>query len=141
MSVCSIHMFGVFGTTTVSVASKSSTNQTVLYTAYISITSALLVFINAILPLCAPTKLDMVGISVTSLILEWSACFFLSLSRSGARQLSKAIQSTQGICLLFMPGYLGKSCSFGLPRVPFVNCRQFMYVVISLLVVRAGCGI
>ena len=22
---------------------------------------------------------------------------------------------------------LGKSCSFGLPRVPFVNCRQFMY--------------
>ena len=25
---------------------------------------------------------------------------------------------------------LGKSCSFGLPRVPFVNCRQFMYLVI-----------
>ena len=23
--------------------------------------------------------------------------------------------------------YLGKSCSFGLPRVPVVNCRQFMY--------------
>ena len=22
---------------------------------------------------------------------------------------------------------LGKSCSFGLPRVPFVNCYQFMY--------------
>ena len=21
----------------------------------------------------------------------------------------------------------GKSCSFGLPRVPFVNCCQFMY--------------
>ena len=36
---------------------------------------------------------------------------------------------------------LGKSCSFGLPRVPFVNCRQFMYLVISLLVLRAGCGI
>ena len=35
----------------------------------------------------------------------------------------------------------GKSCSFGLPRVPFVNCRQFMYLVISLLVLRAGCGI
>ena len=35
-------------------------------------------------------------------------------------------------------GYLGKSCSFGLPRVPFVNCRQFMYLVISLLVLRAG---
>ena len=29
---------------------------------------------------------------------------------------------------------LGKSCSFCLPRVPFVNCRQFMYLVISLLV-------
>ena len=29
---------------------------------------------------------------------------------------------------------LGKSCSFGLLRVPFVNCCQFMYLVISLLV-------
>ena len=36
---------------------------------------------------------------------------------------------------------LGKSCSFGLPRVPFVNCCRFMYLVISLLVLRAGCGI
>ena len=36
---------------------------------------------------------------------------------------------------------LGKSCSFGLQRVPFVNCCQFMYWVISLLVLRAGCGI
>ena len=27
-----------------------------------------------------------------------------------------------------MTTYLGKSCSFGLPRVPFVNCRQFMYL-------------
>ena len=34
-----------------------------------------------------------------------------------------------------------KRCSFGLPRVPFVNCRRFMYLVISLLVYRAGCGI
>ena len=33
-----------------------------------------------------------------------------------------------------MTTYFGKSCSFGLPRVPFVNCRQFMYLVISLLV-------
>ena len=32
-----------------------------------------------------------------------------------------------------MTTYLGKSCSFCLPRVPFVNCRQFMYLVISLL--------
>ena len=30
-----------------------------------------------------------------------------------------------------MTTYLGKSCSFGLPRVPFVNCRQFMYLDIS----------
>ena len=29
---------------------------------------------------------------------------------------------------------LEKSCSFGLPRVPFVNCCQFMNLVISLLV-------
>ena len=40
-----------------------------------------------------------------------------------------------------MTTYLGKSCSFGLPWVPFVNCHQFMYLVISLLVLRAGCGI
>ena len=33
-----------------------------------------------------------------------------------------------------MTTYLGKSCSFCLPRVPFVNCRQFMYLVISVLV-------
>ena len=26
---------------------------------------------------------------------------------------------------------LGKSCSFGLPGVPFVNCCQFIYLVIS----------
>ena len=36
---------------------------------------------------------------------------------------------------------LGKSCSFWLPRGPFVICCQFMYLVISLLVLRAGCGI
>ena len=40
-----------------------------------------------------------------------------------------------------MTTFLRKSCSFGFPRVPFVNCRQFMYLVISLLVLRAGCGI
>ena len=31
-----------------------------------------------------------------------------------------------------MTTYLGKSCSFCLPQVPFVNCRQFMNLVISL---------
>ena len=31
-----------------------------------------------------------------------------------------------------MTTYLGKSCSSGLPRVSFVNCGQFMYLVISL---------
>ena len=41
----------------------------------------------------------------------------------------------------WMTTYLGKSCSFCLPRVPFVNCRQFMYLVISLLVLRVGYGI
>ena len=40
-----------------------------------------------------------------------------------------------------MTTYLGKGCSFGLPRVPFVNCRRFMYLVDSLLVYKAGCGI
>ena len=41
----------------------------------------------------------------------------------------------------WMTTCLGKSCSFGLPRVPFVNCCQFTYLVISLLVLRAGYGI
>ena len=40
-----------------------------------------------------------------------------------------------------MTSCLGKSCSFCLPRMPFVNCRQFIYLVISLLVLRAGYGI
>ena len=40
-----------------------------------------------------------------------------------------------------MTTYLGKTCSFGLPRVPFVNCRLFMYLIISLLGLRAGSGI
>ena len=31
----------------------------------------------------------------------------------------------------WMTTYLGKSCSFGLPQVAFVNCGQFMYLVIS----------
>ena len=41
----------------------------------------------------------------------------------------------------WMTTYLGKSCLFSLPWVPFVNCRRFMYLVISFLVYRAGCGI
>ena len=36
---------------------------------------------------------------------------------------------------------LGKSCSFGLPWAHFVNCCQFMYLVVSLLVLRARFGI
>ena len=35
---------------------------------------------------------------------------------------------------------VGKSCSFGFPRVPFVNCCQFMFLVISLLVLREDVG-
>ena len=46
-----------------------------------------------------------------------------------------------GLLGSWMTTCLGKSCSFGLPRVPFVNCCQFMYLVISLLVLRAGFGI
>ena len=34
-----------------------------------------------------------------------------------------------------------KIWKFGLPRVPFVNCCQFMYLVICLLVLRAEFGI
>ena len=37
--------------------------------------------------------------------------------------------------------WLGKSCSFSLPRVPFLNCCQFKYLVISLLVLSTGHGI
>ena len=35
---------------------------------------------------------------------------------------------------------LGKSYSFGLPLVPFVNCCEFMYLVISLLVLGQDMG-
>ena len=28
--------------------------------------------------------------------------------------------------------YLGRGCSFCLPRVPFVGCRRFVYLVVSL---------
>ena len=31
-----------------------------------------------------------------------------------------------------MTSCLGKSRAFGLPRVPFVNCCQFMYLIICL---------
>ena len=41
----------------------------------------------------------------------------------------------------WMTTCMEKSCSFGLPRVHFVNCCQFMYLVISLLVLRTGYGI
>ena len=39
-----------------------------------------------------------------------------------------------------MATYLGKSCSFGLLCVPFVNCSPLMYLCLSLLVSRAGLG-
>ena len=41
----------------------------------------------------------------------------------------------------WMTAWLGGSCSFGLPQVPFVDCCRFVCLVISLLVLRAGCGI
>ena len=41
----------------------------------------------------------------------------------------------------WMTTCLWKSCSFVLPRMPFVNCCQFMYLVISLFVLRAGYGV
>ena len=40
-----------------------------------------------------------------------------------------------------MTTYLGKSCSFCLPRVPFINCRQFMYLAISLFGTGRGSSI
>ena len=36
---------------------------------------------------------------------------------------------------------LEKAVHLVLPRVPFVNCCQFIYLIGSLLVLRAGCGI
>ena len=41
----------------------------------------------------------------------------------------------------WMTTCLGNKSSFGLPRVPVVNCYQFIYLVISVLVLRAGYGI
>ena len=46
------------------------------------------------------------------------------------------IYYVSGVFLWILGGWmttcLGKSCSFCLPRVPFVGCRQFVYLVISL---------
>ena len=58
-----------------------------------------------------------------------------------AAEIDRRIQTLEISCYRRLTTYLGKSCSFGLLRVPFVNCRQFMYLVISLLVLRAGWGI
>ena len=40
----------------------------------------------------------------------------------------------------FLPTF-GKSCSFGLSYVSFVNVYQCGRVLLSLFVVRVGCGI
>ena len=56
----------------------------------------------------------------------------------------KRLEENERVRMLHLPRRTAedrKSCSFCLPRVPFVNCRQFMYLVISLLVLRAGYGI
>ena len=39
-----------------------------------------------------------------------------------------------------MAACLGGSCSFGLPRVLFVNCCQFVCSAVSLLVLRQDVG-
>ena len=45
-------------------------------------------------------------------------------------------------CLgIWMTTCLEKSCSFGLLRMPFVKCCQWMFLVIFLLVLRAGYGV
>ena len=41
----------------------------------------------------------------------------------------------------WMTTCLGKSCSFGLLPVPFKNCSQFMYLVLSFSDLRTGYGI
>ena len=41
----------------------------------------------------------------------------------------------------WMTTCVGRSCWFGLPRVPFVNCCEFMYLIIFRFVLRAGCRI
>ena len=71
--------------------------------------------------------------SVISLFLFWGRMWDL-------------IVSVPDHCLSFyfrqlIATFLGQSCSFGLPCVPFVNCCQFIYLVTSILVLRAGCGI
>ena len=55
----------------------------------------------------------------------------------GLRTGALAAQSTTN-AISHIYRQMGKSCSFGFLRMSFVNCRQFMYLVISLLVLRAG---
>ena len=45
------------------------------------------------------------------------------------------------VCFFFFFFFFFLYQAFGLPRVHFINCRQFMYLVISHLVLRAGYGI
>ena len=68
---------------------------------------------------------------------------FQSLNLGNAHTCDISLDWNREICNFcsWMTTYLGKSCSFCLPLVPFVNCRQIMYLVISLLVLRAGYGI
>ena len=74
----------------------------------------------------------------TSVVVTYCCLFLLSVYMLWFSYYASDILQILGS---WMTSYRGKSCSFGLPRVTFVNCRQFMYLVISLLVLRAGCGI
>ena len=67
-------------------------------------------------------------------VLVFFSHFSIAITSLGEKRAGLCV-SRASVCLPW------KSCSFCLPRVPFVNCRQFMYLVISLLDLRAGYGI
>ena len=61
------------------------------------------------------------------------------LENSNARCMIKCFY--MGLSLVKDSLTLGKSCSFGLLCVSFMNLYQFACVLLSLLVLRLGCGI
>ena len=74
-----------------------------------------------------------------------SVCVFGCFPFGFEGRMWNLIVSVPNHCLSFTLGSgmttcLGKSCLFCIPRVPFVNGCQCMYLVLSVLVLRAGYG-
>ena len=81
------------------------------------------------------TPLPCPGTQSINIALKFHCVFFiLNFTIANTVISKKSLGSWVAACL-------GEGCSFCLPRVPFVGCRRFVCLVVSLLVLRAGYGI